>query len=134
MRDASARPELVRELACVLVGEWAGCRSASRALEGDHEAVGLPHGGSQVSVAEPAEANDAVEVADVAVVEDEVAGGGVVADVVDVGVGTRGSAVQGEWPGQLRDLLDVVEVAEAQRQRQLVDAGRGRWRCRRAAR
>jgi hypothetical protein len=49
--------------------------------------------------AEPADADDAVPVADVAVVEDKVVRGGVVADVIDVGVITRWNPVRGEGPG-----------------------------------
>ena len=45
---------------------------------------------------ESAEDHDAGEVGLVAVVEDEVVAGGVVAEVADVGVGAVGLAVQGE--------------------------------------
>jgi hypothetical protein len=51
----------------------------------------LPLNQFNVAVGEPADADDAVEVADVAVVEDEAARGGVVADVVDVGVVAGGT-------------------------------------------
>jgi len=54
----------------------------------------LPLDQLDVSVVQPADADDAVEVVDVAVVEDEAARRGVVADVVDVrvvaGVGLGG--------------------------------------------
>ena len=66
----------------------------SAAFDGDLEAVWLPLDQLDVSVVEPADADDAVEVVDVAVVEDEAARRGVVADVVDVrvvaGVGLGG--------------------------------------------
>jgi len=51
----------------------------------------LPLDQLDVSVVEPADADDAVEVVDVAVVEDEAARRGVVADVVDVRVVAGGT-------------------------------------------
>jgi hypothetical protein len=55
------------------------------------EAVWLPLYQFDVAVGEPADADDAVPVANVAVVEDEAARGGVVADVVDVGSSPAGT-------------------------------------------
>jgi hypothetical protein len=92
----------------------ASCRSSS--FDPDLGAVLLLLYQLDVAVVDAADADDAVPVADVAVVEDEASGGRVVANVVDVGVGAGGDAVRGEGSGQLGDLLDLVEVAEAQRE------------------
>src|SRR4051812_23873724 len=51
---------------------WSAALAVITRFEGDLEAVGLPRDGSHVSMVDAAEADDAVEVADVAVVEDEV--------------------------------------------------------------
>ena len=68
---------------------------------------------------ESADANDAIPVADVAIVEDQVARGCVVADIADVWVGSCWCAVGRQPPRKCRNLLDVVEVVEGQGKRQL---------------
>ena len=68
---------------------------------------------------ESADANDAIPVADVAVVEHQVGRGCVVADIADVWVGSCWYAVHRQPPRKCRNLLDLVEVFEGQGQRQL---------------
>src|SRR5215207_10335676 len=68
---------------------------------------------------EAADANDAIPVADVTVVEHEVARGCVVADIADVWVGSCWYAVRRQPPRKCRNLLDLVEVFEGQGKRQL---------------
>ena len=69
---------------------------------------------------ELADAHDAVEVRGVAVVvEDEVATGRPVTDVSGGGIVPVGRTVERQLPGKGRGLLDVVVVAEGERQRQL---------------
>jgi hypothetical protein len=77
----------------------------------DHHllSVGLTLDHVHVLSAEAADADDAVEVADVAVIEDEVARWGVVAEVVDLGVIAGGNPVHRERSGQLADLLEAVK-------------------------
>lgn len=88
--------------------------------DGGGEPVVLPCDGVH-AFREVAEADDAVEVADVAVVEHEVVAGAVVADVVDFGVSAGGDTLRGERSGESGDLLDPVEVGEGEREWQLVD-------------
>jgi hypothetical protein len=78
---------------------WAGPIGCSGSLDGDLGIVWLLLDQVDVLAAELADADDAVPVADVAVVEDKVVRGGVVADVIDVGVITRWNPVRGEGPG-----------------------------------
>jgi hypothetical protein len=63
----------------------------SRSLDRHFESVGLSLDELHVLVIEGANSHNPVPVADVAVVEDEVAGGGVVADVVDVRIAPSGA-------------------------------------------
>src|SRR3954471_2726357 len=71
-------------------------RRRSGAFEGDAQAVGLVAYVRHLAVVVAADADDAVPVADVAVVEHQVLGWGVVADVRDVGVSTVGYTVGGQ--------------------------------------
>src|SRR5215203_5568791 len=67
---------------------------------------------------ESADAHDAIPVADITVVEHQVARGCVVADITDVWVGSCWCAVRRQPPRKCRNLLDVVEVFEDQGKRQ----------------
>jgi hypothetical protein len=71
--------------------------------------VGLVGEAGDVPVEAP-DPDDAVEVTLVAVVEDQVTAGRVVADLVDVGVGAAGDSVGGQCAGQCPGLLRPVEV------------------------
>src|SRR5689334_22628526 len=85
------------------VGRWrSGCISVP--LDDDGDAVGLVGDGVD-RVLEASDPDDAGVVADVAVVEDEVATGSVVADLVDLGVRPGGHTVGGQGPRQTPGLL-----------------------------
>src|SRR5829696_10257778 len=90
----------------------------SAAFDGHLEVVGLLLDQLHRGV-ESSDTDDAVPVADIAVIEDQVARGGVVANVADVWVGSCRYAFHRQRPGKLRDLLDLVEVFEGQGERQL---------------
>jgi hypothetical protein len=86
--------------------------------EGGREAVRLRRDAAH-AVRDGADSDDTVPVADVTVVENEVVGRAVVADVVDVGVCAFGDTLGGEGPGECGDLLDAVVVLEGEGERQL---------------
>ena len=65
------------------------------AVTSDLEPVGLALHERQLPVVEPADSHDAVPVADVAVVENQILGRRVVADVRDLGIRTVGHAIGG---------------------------------------
>src|SRR5215218_3009468 len=102
------------------------CRSASandasdtsfRAFDCDTEVVALALNRVHLAV-EFADPHDAVPEPDVAVVEDEVAVWGPVADVSDYRVVSLRRTVERQLAGKRGDLFYVVEVAEGERQRQ----------------
>src|SRR5215213_3473669 len=90
----------------------------SAAFDGDLEVVGLLLDQFHRGV-ESSDTHDAVPVADITVIEHQVARGCVVANVADVWIVACRYAFHRQRPGKLRDLLDLVEVFEGQCERQL---------------
>ena len=80
---------------------------------------------------EAAEHDDAGEVGLVAVVEDEVVAGRVVAEVADLGVGALGLALEGQRPRQRSGLLHPAVVDHVDGDGQLGEEVARRRRCRR---
>jgi ATPase family associated with various cellular activities (AAA) len=108
----------------------AGGYTKSALFDPDLETVGLSSDELEIGSIESADPDDSVPIADVAVVQDDVVGRCVVADVSDVWVVAFGDALCCEGSGQFGDLLDAVEVAEGQGQGQLVgEILRGRVVC-----
>jgi hypothetical protein len=71
-------------------------------------------------VVELSDSDDAIPVADVAVIEHQIARRLVVADIADVRVVSFWHALHGQRPGKFRDLLNLVEILEGQGERELV--------------
>src|SRR6476659_1061609 len=102
-----------------------GDRSRSgREFDGGGEVALLVGDGADVA-ADVADAGDAGPVADVTVVQDDVAAGGVPADVAWRGIIAVGHPGHGQPGIESRDLLHGVEVTEVQGQREPVDERSG---------
>ncbi len=85
---------------------------------GEIASLAHDHIHATVKLADP---HDTGEVANVVVLEDQVARWVVVADVARGRIITCRYAIHGQLPGELRDRLHAIEVAEGQCQRQVGD-------------
>src|SRR4029453_11113957 len=106
---------------------YGSCVPGSASINRQFEPVWLALDDTHVLGVESTDPNDPVPVTDIAVVENQIARGSVIADVVDLGVVAGGNPVHGQRPGEVGNLLDPGEVREPQSQGELIDqvAGSG---------
>src|SRR5687767_143650 len=107
------------------MGGWCALDEASRyclsSINRQFEPIWLALDEAHVLGVESTDPYDPVPITDIAVVENQITRGGVVADVVDLGVVAGRNPVHGQRPGQFGDLLDAVEISKPQGQGELVD-------------